>query len=161
MSMSYPPSGSLGFCLGPMRKRFLLLSPSCLSGCVVESQWFRLLNVAVDVWIKLMARVKALHRLSVLMMMTPSGAIPLLGGFFDEPGLSPHHGRMSLGENLDPSWVEQRRHRCVASFLKALPLETLIRVVPLASRCVVTVRPEATCEVSLLGIPARSAGDFL
>jgi hypothetical protein len=36
------------------------------------------------------------------MTMTPVGAIILLGGVFVEPTLWPHHGRMSLGENLDP-----------------------------------------------------------
>lgn len=50
---------------------------------------------------------------------------------------------MSLGENLDPLWVEQRCHLCVVPFLKALPLETLIRIVLLAPRCLVTVWLEA------------------
>jgi hypothetical protein len=38
----------------------------------------------------------------VLMTVTPSGAIPLLGGVFDEPRYSSHQGLKSLGENLDP-----------------------------------------------------------
>jgi hypothetical protein len=36
------------------------------------------------------------------MTVTPVGAIFLLGGVFVEPRLWPHHGCMSLGENLDP-----------------------------------------------------------
>jgi hypothetical protein len=38
------------------------------------------------------------------------GAILLLRGVLVEHGLCPHHGRMSLGENLEPWWVEQHHH---------------------------------------------------
>lgn len=44
------------------------------------------------------------------MMVTLLGAILLLGGIFVEPRLCPHHGRISLGENIDLCWVEQRCH---------------------------------------------------
>jgi hypothetical protein len=50
---------------------------------------------------------ESLARCPVPMMVTPSGAILLRGGVFKEHRLSPHHGLVSLGENLDPRLVKK------------------------------------------------------
>jgi hypothetical protein len=52
------------------------------------------------------------------MTVMPLGITPLVGGVFEEHLLSPHHGLISLGENLDPRLVEQCRHFYVVPFLR-------------------------------------------
>jgi hypothetical protein len=76
------------------------------------------------------------------MMTMLSGTIPLLGSIFYEPLLSPQPDLVSLGENLEPQWVEQQRQFYVILFLEA-SIEMPIRVIIFVSRCLVAMLPEA------------------
>jgi hypothetical protein len=73
-----------------------------------------LLPKVVDVWIKLAAWQKPWLVCPEPMMMTLLGTILHLEGVLVKPRLCPHHGRMSLGENLDPCWVDQHHYFGVA-----------------------------------------------
>jgi hypothetical protein len=92
------------------------------------------------------------------MTVMPVGAIILFGGVVVEPRLWPHHGRMSLGENLDllgqattslwcrsPSW-----RRCFEDL-----------VVLFLTYCVVTFDRRLQLCSPLVGISVLSAGDTL